>query len=298
MMKEKLINSAGSISGCASILGSWQICHNICLVLIFALSLIGITVVGMPLQFFTTIAIPMWTIAVILFGITLFLYLRNHCISENIILINYGLIIAGIPFQSLQQFSVFFWIVGGLIAGVGIVLAIKNKLKNKHKRNKMNKLNFNITQKHIMYGLIVVLAILIVVNVASIFNQNGTNAQQVSSIENKIIEPESSKLRTINTGTTEQGEVSISLTPKEMKEGILTISIAANTHSVDLSVFDLKELTVLEFEGKQIKPSSAPKLSGHHASGELIFNVGKELKNFVVKLKGIPKIEERIFEWN
>jgi hypothetical protein len=293
MKTEKIINSAGSISGCASILGSWQICHNVCLGLIFLLSLLGITVVGMPLEFFTRIAIPMWTAAVVLFVITLFFYLKKHCISENIILINYGLIIAGIPFPSLKSFSLFFWIFGGAIAGLGIFLALKKKVKNKtHWRFKMK-------QEYIMYGLLVVLAGVIIFNVATMFSGDNSKLSTQTLSVNAASNPAVSGagFRSINSGTTDEGEVSIALTPSKVKDGLLKVSLAANTHSVDLTPFDLKELTTLEFEGKKIKPTSAPKLSGHHASGELVFEVEKELSSFTIKMKGIPKVEERVFNW-
>ena len=129
--KEKLIGATGSISGAASILGSWQICHNICLGLISVLSVIGITLTGMPLLFFTKIAVPMWIIAVALLAVVIFLYFNKKCISKNLIIFNSGLIIAGIPFQSLQSFSVFFWVIGGILAITGISFFIKDKIEKK-----------------------------------------------------------------------------------------------------------------------------------------------------------------------
>ena len=130
-LKEKLIGATGSVSGAASILGSWQICHNICLGLIAALSLIGVTVVGMPLLFLTKIAVPVWSIAVLLLIITTLIYLKKPCISRNLIIINSGLIIAGIPFKSLQKFSVFFWTIGGILAVFGISFFIKEKMEKR-----------------------------------------------------------------------------------------------------------------------------------------------------------------------
>ena len=135
-LKEKLIGATGSVSGAASILGSWQICHNICLGLIAALSLIGVTVVGMPLLFLTKIAVPVWSIAVLLLIITTLIYLKKPCISRNLIIINSGLIIAGIPFKSLQKFSVFFWTVGGIVAFIGIFLFIKDKMMKRKPHGK------------------------------------------------------------------------------------------------------------------------------------------------------------------
>ena len=125
-LQEKLANYAGSISGGVSVLSSWQICHNICLGIIALLSVIGITVTGMPLLFLTRLAVPLWTTAVVLLGLSALLYIKKKCISKNLLIMNSGLIIAGIPFQSLQKFSAFFWIIGGLIAAAGIILLIKD----------------------------------------------------------------------------------------------------------------------------------------------------------------------------
>ena len=62
-IKEKVMGATGSVSGVASVFGSWQVCHNICLGLIAVLAVLGVTVTGMPLLFLTKWAIPLWTIA-------------------------------------------------------------------------------------------------------------------------------------------------------------------------------------------------------------------------------------------
>ena len=130
-VKEKIVSATGSISGAASILGSWQICHNICLGLIALLSLVGITVVGMPLQFFTEIAVPMWLTAAGLLIVTILIYLKKPCISKNLIIVNSGIIIAGVPFQPFQQYSLFLWIIGGAVVATGIYLFIRDRAKSK-----------------------------------------------------------------------------------------------------------------------------------------------------------------------
>jgi len=130
-LKEKLIGTTGSISGAASIIGSWQICHNICLGIVALLGVLGITVVGMPLAFLTKWAVPLWSAAVILLAVTIIIYIKKKCISKNLIILNSGLIIAGIPFQPLQKFSIFFWIIGGTIALIAIILFIKNKIQKR-----------------------------------------------------------------------------------------------------------------------------------------------------------------------
>jgi hypothetical protein len=130
-IKEKLIGTAGTASGTASILGSWQVCHSLCLGLIAFLSVFGITVTGMPLLFFTKIAIPLWSIALVLLLVVVFLYLRKKCISLNLILFNTGVIIAGMPFASVQPYQPFFWIIGGSIALAAVALFIKEKMTRK-----------------------------------------------------------------------------------------------------------------------------------------------------------------------
>ena len=103
--------------------------------------------------------------------------------------------------------------------------------------------------------------------------------------------------KSVLTGSTGSGDVSVELTPHEVSNGQLEVDIAVNTHSVTLSEFDLKEITTLEYDKKSIKPLSAPSLGGHHASGTLVFEVGKQVDEFKITIRGIPKVEERVFEW-
>ena len=126
-LNEKMIGATGSISGAASVLGSWQVCHNLCLGLIALLSVVGITLTGMPLLFLTKVAVPIWSIAVILLAVTFYFYQTRKCISQKLILLNAGLIIAGTPFQSVQKYNPFLWIVGGFFVLSAIVLFIKDK---------------------------------------------------------------------------------------------------------------------------------------------------------------------------
>ena len=104
-------------------------------------------------------------------------------------------------------------------------------------------------------------------------------------------------LKAISTGTTGEGDVSIELTPLSFDNGRLIVAFAANTHSVALDNFDLKQITTLEYADKIIKPSSAPSMSGHHVTGQLAFDVGDAMNGFTIKIDGIPKAEKRIFEW-
>ncbi len=130
-IKEKVIGATGSVSGVTSILGSWQVCHNLCLGVIVLLSLIGITVIGMPLLFLTKIAIPLWITAFLLLLVTIGIYLKKRCISNRFILFHSGLVIAGVPFQPLQAYSTLFWIIGGMLGIAGISLFIKDKIQKR-----------------------------------------------------------------------------------------------------------------------------------------------------------------------
>lgn len=126
-IKGKVTGIIGSISGAASVLGSWQVCHNICIGIIALLGVLGIAVSGMPLFFLTQVAIPFWIGAVVLLGVTLVLYVQKRCVSEKLILFNSGLIVAGVPFPAVQDYSLFFWIVGGLLAAAGAALFVRDK---------------------------------------------------------------------------------------------------------------------------------------------------------------------------
>lgn len=125
----KVSGILGSLSGVASFLGGWQVCHNLCLGLIALLSIIGITVSGMPLFFLTKVAVPLWILAVFLFLVTLYFYYSKRCISKNLIILNLGFIIAGVPFNAAKNYSALFWIIGGTFVLFAIYGFIKHKLK-------------------------------------------------------------------------------------------------------------------------------------------------------------------------
>lgn len=125
--KEKFFSIFSGLSGTLSFFGGWQICHNLCIGIIALLSLIGITVVGMPLLFLTQYAIYFWSIAVLLLVPTLIMYWKNRkCMSHKIILFNIGIIIASVPFSFLQPYQILFWLIGGIF----MLAAIKVKLIN------------------------------------------------------------------------------------------------------------------------------------------------------------------------
>lgn len=128
-LKEKAASVSSGVSGAVSVLGSYQVCHNICMGIIIVLAFLGITINFMPLLFLTKVAIPFWIAAFILLLITFFFYFTKKCISKNVIMFNGGLIIAGTPFQQVQQYSPYFMILGSVLVIISIMLYLKRKIK-------------------------------------------------------------------------------------------------------------------------------------------------------------------------
>ncbi|MBI2667856.1 hypothetical protein HYX17_03765 [Candidatus Woesearchaeota archaeon] len=132
LLKAKIASISSSASGVMGFLGGYQVCHNICLGIIALLSLIGITLVGMPLLFLTKVAVPFWIAAFFLLIISLVFYIKSKCISRILLLLNGGIIIAAVPFRALEKFFPIFWVIGGLIILISITLFIKDRMmKNK-----------------------------------------------------------------------------------------------------------------------------------------------------------------------
>jgi len=138
-IKAKLVSISSSVSGVMGFLGGYQVCHNICLGIIALLSIIGITLVGMPLLFLTKVAVPFWIAAFFLLLVSLGFYIRSKCLSKNLLLLNGGIIIAAVPFNSLKNFMIFFWIIGGTLVLISIVLFIRDKIVKKSKSNHKGK---------------------------------------------------------------------------------------------------------------------------------------------------------------
>ncbi len=135
LLKAKLASISSSVSGVMGFLGGYQVCHNICLGLIALLSIIGITLVGMPLLFLTKVAVPFWITAFFLLIISLVFYVKSKCISKNLLLINGGIIVAAVPFRALEKFFTVFLTIGGAVILIGITLSIRDRmLKNKNRR--------------------------------------------------------------------------------------------------------------------------------------------------------------------
>ena len=118
----------------------------------------------------------------------------------------------------------------------------------------------------------------------------------VIGCSNNLTTSEITNYKTKSTGSTESGDVFIELTPLNIKDGKLNIKVDVNTHTVELAEFDLEQLTTLEYNGNYIKPVESPNLKGHHSSGIIIFDVENNIKDFTIRIKGIPITGDRIFK--
>lgn len=125
--QRKVFAATSSLSGGLSFLGSWQICHNLCLGIIALLGFFGIAVAGMPLLFLTQYSIYFWSAALAFLIPTLYMYFRKNCLmSKNLLLFNIGIIIFSFPF--FQEISFVFWLSG---ASIVLFVIIKKMIKNK-----------------------------------------------------------------------------------------------------------------------------------------------------------------------
>ena len=99
-------------------------------------------------------------------------------------------------------------------------------------------------------------------------------------------------------GSISEGDVTVDIQLLSKEDGQMSFSIVFNTHSVDLSQFDLQDLVTLEYGGNVLQPVSVPQLSGHHASGTVLFDVKEKADNFIVRVRGIPQEMEREFRFS
>ncbi|MBI2108097.1 hypothetical protein HYU10_04335 [Candidatus Woesearchaeota archaeon] len=144
-------------------------------------------------------------------------------------------------------------------------------------------------EKYLLIGILAIAVISLAFTAFNIFGGNQPAQPNSADAQNSAKSQYQTK--------TSEGEVTIDITPKGLNNGNMIFDISFNTHTVDLTQFDLKKLVVLEADGRQIAPSSAPSLSGHHNSGELAFNTGKDLNRFKIKINEIPDVKERVLEW-
>ena len=270
----RLVSRLGGISGVASALGSWQVCHTVCLGIVTLLAGIGITLTGMPLSFLTTIAKPVWSIAVVHFFIMMYLSRKHHCVSNKLILLNAGFLIIGIPF--IQKVSLMYYSIGGTLISIALFLYAQTLFKK-------------VKRKHLPFITVGVLLVIVIIFFSVLVARSSSVVSTPSSATTKTYE-------SITTGTTGSGDVEITLTPSYSK-GKLVVSMVVNTHSVDLSIYNLARISALSVNGATILPTSAPTLTGHHNQGTIIYSLKTVPNSFTITMNGIPKVSTRTYSW-
>jgi hypothetical protein len=157
------------------------------------------------------------------------------------------------------------------------------------------------TREITLFVSAVLIGIVVVFIFAKISGQGSGVTAESFSKEAGTIEGKFSNMLTFDTkstGSMGSGDAVVELTPQIKDGNKLIVHFKANTHSVSLGNLDLLEITTLEYEGKILKPVKADRIGGHHSTSVIVFDVGKEIKNFKIKLYGIPNIQERVYEWN
>ncbi|MEK6874324.1 MAG: hypothetical protein AABX52_01085 [Nanoarchaeota archaeon] len=127
----RTIGYVGTVSGGTSIISSYSVCHQLCMAIIAVLSIIGISVSGMPLLFLQQYNTLFWSIGVTLLIIGVYIYYQKGCISGKLLLTNTGLLVAGIPFKPLVSYQLLLWMLGGALVLSSIILWTYEKKNNK-----------------------------------------------------------------------------------------------------------------------------------------------------------------------
>jgi hypothetical protein len=147
-----------------------------------------------------------------------------------------------------------------------------------------------VVEKYLLAGAVII-SLIIVGYLVMIVNGADENLQQNETSNFNV------SYKAISSGTTGSGDVSIELEPIDVSENSMKVKVSINTHSVDLGEFDLMKITTLEYNGKTVQPTSAPSLGGHHVYDTLVFDTDERPGSFTIRIKGIPKVQERIFDW-
>jgi hypothetical protein len=95
---------------------------------------------------------------------------------------------------------------------------------------------------------------------------------------------------------TEGSDVSVQLTPS-MKDGHLVVDVRVNTHSGDLAALDLKQAARLQVGERELAPVEVPRLSGHHAGGQMVFDVKAAPESFSIVLSGVRGQPPLTYRW-
>src|SRR3989338_4799068 len=149
----------------------------------------------------------------------------------------------------------------------------------------------NTTEK-IIVGIIVFLgAGLLIFSLVGLMDTLNISNQSTSTSQRELMPPPAVSNTTLPTDSltrTSEDEVSVELVPKEYKAGKFIVSIGINTHTINnLEQYNLKDIITLTTDGKSYNPVTTPTLSGHHNSGELVFELPQEPTQFQITITGL-----------
>jgi hypothetical protein len=151
---------------------------------------------------------------------------------------------------------------------------------------------------------VIFMAVFIVVSFAYIFLKdagNNTVIMSEAAAEKNQKQIIAQSYSPITTGSLGPGDAVVELTPRRIDGNTFEVKFSINTHSVSLSGFDMMQIAVLEHEEHVFKPAKASRVGGHHSAGVIVFNVEGRIgtkDNFKIRLQGIPKIQDRVYEWD
>jgi|SRR3989338_7787422 len=127
---ERCIGMLGSGSGSLSFLGSYNICHSICMGTLALFSMAGITLGNLPFLFLQDFAPYFWGAALLALAGTLVLYhATRHSVLKKWIWINAGFLLAGLPFRGVQEQLLWYQLTGGILVVYGLYVWKKERRK-------------------------------------------------------------------------------------------------------------------------------------------------------------------------
>ncbi len=100
-----------------------------------------------------------------------------------------------------------------------------------------------------------------------------------------------------STGNMNDGGVKMGMEPYSFEDGTFRVKFFANTHTINLGTYDMMERTHLEYGDREYIPVSVDRMRGHHAGGEIVFNLPEAPDHFRIIVRGLPNVQERIFDW-
>lgn len=93
-----------------------------------------------------------------------------------------------------------------------------------------------------------------------------------------------------------EGRVTLELRPS-WADRRLRFELSANTHSGDLGSLDLLDLVELVVGDRRFRPTTAGRLSGHHARTTLSFDLAERPERFALEIRGVPDVPVRTLRW-